>query len=88
MKPLPCPFCSDPDPAIDEVELRVWALVCNGCGCTGPIEDYDNAKQSPERAVELWNRRGGDEQPASEPVPEMIPGTLEALASIGATLRK
>lgn len=54
---LPCPFCGDADPAIDEVDTRVWALVCNECGCTGPVENYDNAQQSAERAIELWNRR-------------------------------
>lgn len=53
----PCPFCGDSDPQIDEVEAEVWALVCNGCGCTGPIESYYNAKQTPERATELWNQR-------------------------------
>ncbi len=55
---LPCPFCGDADPAIDQVETDVWALVCNECGCTGPIENYNNAQQSPERAIELWNKRG------------------------------
>jgi Lar family restriction alleviation protein len=55
---LPCPFCGDTDPGIDEVELGVWAIVCNGCGCTGPIESYYAAKQSPEKATELWNKRG------------------------------
>ena len=54
---LPCPFCGDPDPAIDEVEMGIWTLVCNGCGCTGPIEDYNGAQQSAPRAIELWNAR-------------------------------
>jgi Lar family restriction alleviation protein len=53
----PCPFCGDADPAIDEIEMGVWAIVCNGCGCTGPVESYYEAKQSPEKATELWNRR-------------------------------
>ena len=53
----PCPFCGDSDPAIDEVEVKVWAIVCNGCGCIGPIENYDNASQTAEVAIELWNRR-------------------------------
>lgn len=55
---LPCPFCGDPDPAIDQVEVGVHAVVCNGCGCTGPIENYDNASQTAEVAIALWNRRG------------------------------
>lgn len=54
---VPCPFCGDGDPAVDEVETKVWAIVCNGCGCIGPIENYDNAQQSAERAIELWNQR-------------------------------
>jgi len=53
----PCPFCGDTDPAIDEVDSGVWAIVCNDCGCTGPIENYSNATQTPERATELWNAR-------------------------------
>jgi len=52
-----CPFCGDADPAIDEVDSGCWAICCNGCGCIGPIENYDNAKQSPERAILLWNGR-------------------------------
>lgn len=56
---LPCPFCGDSDPAIDEVEIGVHAVVCNDCGCTGPIERFNEGTvQSPERAIELWNRRG------------------------------
>lgn len=61
---LPCPFCGDADPAIDEVETKVWAIVCNGCGCIGPIENYDDADQSPERAIELWNQRAAIQEPA------------------------
>jgi len=53
----PCPFCGDGDPGIDEIEIKVWAVVCNGCGCIGPVENYDSALQSPERAIELWNAR-------------------------------
>lgn len=53
----PCPFCGDADPAIDEIDIGVFALVCNGCGCTGPVESYANAKQSPKQAIALWNRR-------------------------------
>ena len=53
----PCPFCGDHDPAIDEVDSGVWAIVCNDCGCVGPVEPYDNAKQTPARGIELWNAR-------------------------------
>jgi hypothetical protein len=53
----PCPFCGDGDPQIDEVEMGVWAIVCP-CGCTGPIEKFDQgAAQPPAKAIELWNRR-------------------------------
>jgi Lar family restriction alleviation protein len=53
----PCPFCGDTAPATDQVKLNVWAVVCDICGCIGPIEDPAEAEQSPERAIELWNRR-------------------------------
>jgi len=53
----PCPFCGDGDPQITEVAKGVHAVVCNGCGCTGPIENYESAQQTPDRAIELWNRR-------------------------------
>jgi len=59
----PCPFCGDSDPAIDEIEIKVWAVCCNGCGCIGPVENYASALQSPERAIELWNARASDRQP-------------------------
>jgi len=54
----PCPFCGDTDPAIDQVELGVWAIVCNDCNCTGPIQEFHTGKgQSAELAIELWNKR-------------------------------
>jgi len=55
---LPCPFCGDSDPAIDEVDMGVHVVVCNDCGCTGPIERFiDGTVQSAEKAIELWNKR-------------------------------
>ncbi len=55
----PCPFCGDSDPAMAEVEIGVHALVCEGCGCTGPIERFhEGTSQTPEKAIELWNQRG------------------------------
>jgi len=55
---LPCPFCGDSDPCIDEVEIGVHAVVCNDCGCTGPIEKFNEGTvQSPEKAIAEWNRR-------------------------------
>jgi hypothetical protein len=39
--------------------MGVHAVVCNGCECTGPIENYNAASQTPERAIELWNTRHG-----------------------------
>jgi hypothetical protein len=37
--------------------VNVHAVCCSTCGCTGPIENYENASQTEERAVELWNAR-------------------------------
>lgn len=55
---LPCPFCGDSDPAIDEVEINVIAIVCNDCGCTGPIERFtEGTAQTAEQAIAAWNRR-------------------------------
>lgn len=54
---LPCPFCGDNDPAVAEVAIGVYALVCNDCGCTGPIPSFENAKQTGEQAIAEWNRR-------------------------------
>ncbi len=53
-----CPFCGDADPSIDEVDVGVWVLVCEGCQCMGPVQRYESGQQPPERAIELWNRRG------------------------------
>ncbi len=56
---IACPFCGDDDPAIDEVEIGVHAVVCNSCGRIGPIERYnEGTSQSAEKAIESWNRRG------------------------------
>lgn len=52
-----CPFCANPYPVSVQVELRVFAVVCGRCGCTGPIENYEAANQTTERAIELWNDR-------------------------------
>jgi Lar family restriction alleviation protein len=53
----PCPFCGDNDPSIDEVDSGVHAVVCNDCGCVGPITPYVEAHQTAEEAIERWNRR-------------------------------
>jgi Lar family restriction alleviation protein len=50
----PCPFCGAPDPAIDEIDIGVFALVCEGCGAIGPHPDESCP---PERAIAEWNHR-------------------------------
>jgi Lar family restriction alleviation protein len=50
----PCPFCGDARPHVDEVSPKEWAVLCNECGCVGPIEEHG---QGPRNAVEAWNRR-------------------------------
>lgn len=67
-EPLPCPFCGDADPCMDEIDNGVHALVCNDCGCIGPVEPYIDAKQTAERAIELWNRR--NDHPTALAAPE------------------
>lgn len=57
MSDLACPFCGDTDPVMDEVRPRVWAPVCNGCGCMGPIDTTIDAEQTPEQAMARWNAR-------------------------------
>lgn len=55
---IACPFCGNDDPAIDEVEIRIHAVVCDECGCIGPIERYnEGTTQTVERAIDLWNLR-------------------------------
>jgi len=57
----PCPFCGNADPSIDEVDRDIWAIVCEACGCTGPIDQfYDCPGQTPEQARARWNRRNND----------------------------
>jgi hypothetical protein len=51
---LPCPFCSDADPAIDEIDAGIWAVCCDDCHMIGPHTD---GECSTEQAIELWNRR-------------------------------
>lgn len=51
---LPCPFCGDTDPAIDEIDSDVWAVCCNECLAIGPHQD---GAQTTEQAIEKWNRR-------------------------------
>ena len=46
-----CPFCGFDDVEIDEIDIRIFAVVCPECECIGPI--------APEvmTAIEQWNRR-------------------------------
>lgn len=54
---LPCPFCGDDDPAIDEVDTDVWAVCCNDCGTVGPRQNDDGVTNLGPAAIEAWNRR-------------------------------
>lgn len=57
---LPCPFCGDPDPAIDEIEMDIWAVCCNECGAVGPHQSDDGVTNLGPKAIELWNKRGSN----------------------------
>ena len=50
---LPCPFCKDPDPSVDEIEVGIWAVCCGVCRAIGPHQD---GEQSPQLARDKWNR--------------------------------
>ena len=72
-----CPFCGDSDPCIDEVEIGIHAVVCNDCGCIGPIERLnDGTVQSAGRAIELWNKRGGKPCPDCGSVETSVAGPV------------
>ena len=49
-----CPFCNDSDPAIDEIEVGIWAVCCNDCKTIGP---HCDGVQSAEDAIARWNSR-------------------------------
>jgi Lar family restriction alleviation protein len=51
---LPCPFCGDSDPAIDEIDSGIWAVCCDDCKMIGPHTDGEH---SAEQAITAWNRR-------------------------------
>lgn len=55
-----CPFCgakaSDGTVVLDEIEIGIWAVVCNGCKAIGPHRD---GKQDQEQAEHRWNRLRG-----------------------------
>jgi Lar family restriction alleviation protein len=54
---VPCPFCGNADPMIDEIDMDVWAVVCDDCGCTGPYQNDDGTATVGQKAIELWNKR-------------------------------
>jgi hypothetical protein len=58
----PCPFCSDPDLALDEVEAGVWAVRCSSCGATGPRQEDQASAGVHTRAIDAWNKRIGAKQ--------------------------
>jgi Lar family restriction alleviation protein len=53
-----CPFCGNADLLLDKMDLNIWSVLCNKCGCTGPILNYHAAGQTAAQAVSLWNKRG------------------------------
>jgi len=47
-----CPFCKSR--SINYI-LGYGSMVCDGCGCVGPISKEESTK---EIATKLWNQRG------------------------------
>lgn len=60
---IPCPFTLPAGVThelfVIKVDVDVHAVCCKTCGATGPIENYHNASQTAERAIELWNAGRG-----------------------------
>ena len=54
---MPCPFCASSHSTYEQIAVRVFAVVCNGCGTSGPVALDKSSRQDEERAAELWNRR-------------------------------
>ena len=50
----PCPFCRNPEPTVDEIEVGIWAICCDTCKAIGPHQD---GEQSPQLALDKWNRK-------------------------------
>ena len=65
LKPLPCPWCGDPDPKPVRGETYRWMVVKCGCGAQGPEIKARLSGESPQdvnakaeaEAIEAWNRR-------------------------------
>jgi Lar family restriction alleviation protein len=53
---MPCPFCACSRPTVEQIAVRVFAVVCNECGMSGPVM-LARGFQDRELAQELWNRR-------------------------------
>jgi len=47
-----CPFCGNPDPEVDEVDVGTYALCCQDCGALGP-----RSTTSPADALHRWRTR-------------------------------
>ncbi|MBI2308560.1 MAG: restriction alleviation protein, Lar family [Rhodocyclales bacterium] len=48
---LPCPFCGSTHVRAIEIDIAMWAVVCNPCQTIGP------AASEKADATALWNRR-------------------------------
>lgn len=73
----PCPFCGGTDLSIDEIDMDIWSVVCEGCGANGPafFPGKNGEKASVEGeagAVVWWNKR---------PAEGLAAGICEALNS-------
>jgi Lar family restriction alleviation protein len=54
---LPCPFCGNENTEIDEIDMNVYAVLCDQCGCTGPIASHEIASTGQHQALHVWNQR-------------------------------
>ena len=62
---LPCPFCGaqnrgdilDIYPSAPSLGRSYWAVLCDGCGASGPTVPQYNTDDPETRCEQAWNRR-------------------------------
>lgn len=55
LKPDPCPFCGAK--AYLAIFYNVYGVECSNCHAEGPMDEDGNYWNTPEEAINAWNRR-------------------------------
>lgn len=50
----PCPYCSDTNVVVLEVDIHAWTVVCDRCQASGP------AMVTESIAIQAWERVAGE----------------------------